>query len=252
MLLLGNYGLIVVSFFVWLIALVTGRLPDSLHQALAAIARYQFRFNGYAYLVTAEYPWWGLFGDGPAETSAAAPADSEVGIGPVVADPWRLSLSGAARGLVSGVLGIGLVAYAVVAIVVPSANNNPVTAVSNAAGLIHVGEAYNKLTSSTTNFEAAAQACSVISCETAQDRKEAGYLQAFASAVRSAGVHGQAATDASKLISDANASAESLDHLATATSVAQYQTDVAASALQQQLDSVDADYLKVVHDLAGS
>lgn len=247
---LANYGLVVVSFFVWLIALVAGRLPDSLHQALATIVRYQLRLTGYYFLVTPEYPWWGFFGDSPAQPTAAAPTDADVP--PVAADPWQLQLSSAARGLVAGILAIGLVAYIVVSIVVPRANNNPVTAFSNAAGLVRVGEAYNKLTSSTAKFESASQACSgQLTCVTGQDRKEAGNLLTFAHTVKSAGLQGQPGTDASKLASDADGSAASLETLATATTVAQYQSDVTTTGIQQQLNSVDSDYQKLIHDLTG-
>jgi hypothetical protein len=72
--LLGGFvaygGMTIVAFVAWLIALITGKLPASLHLAYTAILRYQIRLNCYAYMLTAAYPG-GLFGDG----TAIPPAD---------------------------------------------------------------------------------------------------------------------------------------------------------------------------------
>jgi hypothetical protein len=64
-------GMTIVAFIAWLIALITGKLPTSLHQAYTAILRYGTRLNCYFYMLTAVYPG-GLFGDGPAVPPAAA------------------------------------------------------------------------------------------------------------------------------------------------------------------------------------
>jgi len=244
------YGLAVVSFFCWLIALVAGRLPESLHQAMAAVLRFQARFSSYFCLVTGVYPWWGLFGDHvpvPAMTSGpAADADTT----PAAAtDPWRLPLSAAARGLVTLFLVIGVAAWIVIGFLGSSASN-PGSAFSNAESLVLIGEAYNKVASSSTNFEKAVQACGSLSCVTAQDSDEATALRAFASSVSSARVTGPASADANRLENDANAAAQSLDKLAASTTVAQYQSEVSATGLQQQLNSLDADYTKLIKDLS--
>lgn len=63
-------GTYVVLFFAWLITLVSGSLPPSLHQALAACLRYQTRFYTYFGLVTDAYPR-GLFGDDPTRIPSA-------------------------------------------------------------------------------------------------------------------------------------------------------------------------------------
>jgi hypothetical protein len=71
----------VVIFIAWLIALIAGRLPASLHQALAAVLRYTIRYYGYLYLLTGTYPD-GLFGDAPgAQTEAVHPAGADLGYG---------------------------------------------------------------------------------------------------------------------------------------------------------------------------
>jgi len=245
----AGYGLGLLSFFYWLIALVAGRLPDPLHQAIAAVLRFQLRFYGYFYLVTGVYPWWGLFGDTVAVPAVESAPAADIDATPTAAaDPWQLPLSGAAKGLVSLFLIVGPVAAVLIGILVPSAGN-PGSALANARSLVAIGVAYNELGTSSQKFESAVQACGQLSCVTAQDQKEARALQTFASAVSSAGVSGSAAGDASTLVNDANGAAQSLDNLAAATSVAQYQSEVSGSPLQQQLNSLDSDYQKLVSEL---
>jgi hypothetical protein len=62
----------IVIFIAWLTALTAGRLPASLHQAVAAVLRYTIRCYGYLYLLTDAYPA-GLFGDGPGIQTEAVP-----------------------------------------------------------------------------------------------------------------------------------------------------------------------------------
>ena len=69
-------GVTIVAFIAWLIALVTGKLPKSLHLAYTAILRYSVRYNCYLFMLTATYPR-GLFGDGPALPDEAAVPPAE-------------------------------------------------------------------------------------------------------------------------------------------------------------------------------
>ena len=71
----GTYT--IVLFVTWLIVLITGRMPESLHFAISAVLRYSLRYIGYLLLLTAEYPS-GLFGDqpGPGDLSGTAPYPS--------------------------------------------------------------------------------------------------------------------------------------------------------------------------------
>jgi hypothetical protein len=55
-------GFQLAAVFIWLIVLVSGRLPAPLFEALAAVLRYLTRFQAYFFLLTADYPS-GLFGD---------------------------------------------------------------------------------------------------------------------------------------------------------------------------------------------
>jgi hypothetical protein len=60
----------VVLFITWIIALIAGTLPVSLHLAYAAVFRFGVRYYAYALLLTPTYPG-GLFGDDPALPAAA-------------------------------------------------------------------------------------------------------------------------------------------------------------------------------------
>jgi hypothetical protein len=70
----------IVVFIAWLTALVAGRLPASLHQAVAAVLRYTLRYYGYLYLLTDTYPA-GLFGDEPGAPPAPVPPPASPGFG---------------------------------------------------------------------------------------------------------------------------------------------------------------------------
>ena len=53
-----------IAIIAWLIALVGGRLPASLHKAFTAVVRYEMRYYAYSFMLTPAYPG-GLFGDKP-------------------------------------------------------------------------------------------------------------------------------------------------------------------------------------------
>jgi uncharacterized membrane protein YgcG len=60
----ASYGLAGLAFITWLIVLVTGQMPNSLHGATSSVVRYTSRCIGYFWMLTAEYPK-GLYGDQP-------------------------------------------------------------------------------------------------------------------------------------------------------------------------------------------
>ena len=57
-------GFFPIMFVLWIVVLVSGRMPDTPYYALASVLRYQFRFLAYAGMLTSDYPR-GLFGDAP-------------------------------------------------------------------------------------------------------------------------------------------------------------------------------------------
>lgn len=109
---LVSSGLSVILFVVWLVTLVTGRLPDSAHLAFVAILRYQQRVYAYVGMLTTEYPG-GLFGDRAAEIGSPAPsspaADDALPPSPKIT---RFVLSGGAKAIVALALVLGVVSSA--------------------------------------------------------------------------------------------------------------------------------------------
>jgi hypothetical protein len=70
-----TYGLYTIFLFImWLIVLISGRMPVSLHHAASAALRYMLRYSGYLQMLTSEYPR-GLYGDqpGPGDLPGSAP-----------------------------------------------------------------------------------------------------------------------------------------------------------------------------------
>jgi Domain of unknown function (DUF4389) len=257
---LAYYGMVVLSFFCWLVALVGGRLPAPLHQAIASVVRFALRYYGYTFVLTSEYPWTGLLGDvEPVSTlrgisTSADTVTSEADSGSATAalvpgDPWRLQLSGGARALVAVLLTVGAVALVGATIGSASESSSPVSAFSNARGLFRVEQAYTQLAGSVTSFESAAEACTKLSCLTAQDRKVGAALGTFAAAVRSAGLSGRPGADAQRLANDATGARASLAQLARATTVSEYESANASLPLARQLNDLDTEYNKLVQDL---
>jgi hypothetical protein len=74
------YGQAIASFFIWLIVLVSGRMPESLHQATAAVVRWFARVQGFYWMLTSEYPG-GLFGDQPGVQGQGTAGYDQAGYG---------------------------------------------------------------------------------------------------------------------------------------------------------------------------
>ena len=96
-------GLAVILVVVWLITLVSGRLPDGAYLAFASILRFQQRVYAFMGMLTSEYPG-GLFGD--RDDDVGTPTSEELPASPKIT---RLVLPGSAKALlaVAIVLGIG-------------------------------------------------------------------------------------------------------------------------------------------------
>lgn len=245
---IAAFGFFILSFFGWLIALVTGKLPGALHQAGAAIVRYQARYSGFLFMVTSEYPK-GLYGDPPAPGFAA-----ETGMAPGAATQapdttWQLTLSSAAKALVTValVLGVlGIVAYSVLLGVVVSHSSG----VTNALALVKVEQANNQLATTIDGFPAAVSACNgQLKCVAAEDRKLSAALETFVSTLRSISFSGSASAAAASLISDTSTAAQDLKELGAATSVSQYQSIATSGHVQQVLDNLGTDYNALIKDL---
>jgi hypothetical protein len=225
------YGLLVLSFIGWLTGLFAGKLPEPIHQAVAAVNRYSARYAGYGFMVTSEYPW-GFFGDQAAETPA---------------DPWRLILSAAAKGTLTACLVVGAGAWGA-SVAIDSLTFG--TAVSNTASLAQIQRANSVLGRTFSSFQSEVAACNQqLTCVTKLDRGAGQALETFGTSVSAAGVPAPAAADASTLANESNLAGRALVQLGSATSVAQYQTILSSSNLQQDLQQVSIDYFKLTRDL---
>ena len=181
-----SYGALTIFMFVtWLIVLVTGQMPDAIHQGLAAVLRYQVRTLGFATMLTSAYPG-GLFGDPPAQSRygdpqaqagygdpqaqpgygmqpgyGVQPEYAQAGYGAPAAGPegglsWRLVLSAAARKLVILFIVLGVVLAAVNGAVQAALAGNSVSALSAAKQVVaDIGPSRNAL----DNYSANVQAC---------------------------------------------------------------------------------------------
>ncbi|WP_051342340.1 DUF4389 domain-containing protein [Pseudonocardia spinosispora] len=96
----ASYGWWVLGVIVWLIVLITGRMPATLFLALSATLRYQVRYQSYLLMLTSAYPKK-LFGD--------VPAGSEPMTDTPVTRPLVLTKS--ARAVVIVVIVCGALAY---------------------------------------------------------------------------------------------------------------------------------------------
>ena len=247
---LATYGLAVLAFFTWLITLVTAELPTALHQAIAAVVRYQARFAGYLYMVTSEYPWHGLYGDAlPVNTDFAASVTARPELDPRTDRAWRLQLSRAAKSLLTAMLVLGAIAFGVQFI---ANTRSTAHSVNNARALRHVEAANSVLTKNSEAFTSAIQTCDgQLSCVTSLLRMQAQYLQAFNGQINGVSLNGQAASDAARLVSADNVTVQALNQLARATNNAQYMHIVRTNSLQQDLKIAEADYAQLVRDLGG-
>jgi hypothetical protein len=139
-----TYGALTVFQFVsWLIVLITGRMPDTIYQALSAVLRYQLRVIGFGAMLTSTYPAE-LFGDIDAPASQAYGAQPGYGAppgyiaGPVAGRQWLLILSAPARRLMVFFIVLGVIALAGAGFLdvrlsdsIGSATAAPVTAVTS-------------------------------------------------------------------------------------------------------------------------
>jgi len=96
-------GASIISIASWFAIVVTGRQPRGLFEAERAALRFQLRFYGYLYMLTAEYPW-GLYGDQDAPELTA-----EEDAAGVDADPWRLRLTASGRGVMTVLVVLGAI-----------------------------------------------------------------------------------------------------------------------------------------------
>ena len=233
-----SYGALTIFMFVtWLIVLVTGQMPDAIHQGLAAVLRYQVRTLGFATMLTSAYPG-GLFGDPPgygAQAGYGAPV-----AGPADGLSWRLVLSAAARKLVILFIVLGVVLGAVNGAVQAALAGNSVSALSAAKQVVaDIGPSRDVL----DNYSASVQACNKkLSCVEGVDRKVAATLNTFAAQLRGIAMPSQATAANATLAAAVSDTAAKFAELSTAPSATKYISEAQAAGLQQSVDKINQAY----------
>ena len=240
-----TYGALTVFQFVsWLIVLITGRMPDTIYQALSAVLRYQLRVIGFGAMLTSTYPAE-LFGD--IEASAPQAYGTQLGYGapqgyiagPAAGRQWLLILSAPARKLMVFFIVFGVVVLAVVSYLDVAAFGS---GFGSARAAVQVTAATIPVRDALDGYPAELQACNQkVDCFTRLDRNLATTLNGFAGQLRGISMPSQAAAANAKLITSVSDTAAIFARLGTATSAAQYNNIARSSGLQEATNQVDTD-----------
>jgi Domain of unknown function (DUF4389) len=250
-----SYGALTIFMFVtWLIVLVTGQMPDAIHQGLAAVLRYQVRTLGFAMMLTSAYPG-GLFGDPQAQPGygdpqaqpgyGVQPGFAQAGYGAPAAGPadglsWRLVLSAAARKLVILFIVLGVVLGALNGAVQAALAGNSVSALSAAKQVV---ADIQPTRDALDNYPAHVQACNKkLSCVEGVDRQVAATLNTFAAQLRGIAMPSQATTANAALAAAVSDTAAKFAKLSTAPTATKYISEAQASGLQQSVDKINQTY----------
>jgi hypothetical protein len=250
-----SYGALTIFMFVtWLIVLVTGQMPDAIHQGLAAVLRYQVRTLGFAMMLTSAYPG-GLFGDPQAQPGygdpqaqpgyGVQPGFAQAGYGAPAAGPadglsWRLVLSAAARKLVILFIVLGVVLGAVNGAVQAALAGNSVSALSAAKQVVADIQPTRDVLD---NYPAHVQACNKkLSCVEGVDRQVAATLNTFAGQLRGIAMPSKATTANAALAAAVSDTAAKFAKLSTAPTATKYISEAQASGLQQSVDKINQTY----------
>jgi len=240
------YGaLTLVQFVSWLVVLISGQMPDTLYQALAAALRYQARVYGFACMLTSAYPG-GLYGD-----LMTVPGDGYGSAAEAAMAPWLLVLSAGAKRLMTGfvILGTLLIAGQTVleAVATSGAVSRAEASYQLQTDIVPVGNAIN-------DYPADAKACSgALPCSTALDRRVAVTLDTFAGQVRGIAMPSdRASAAASALAASTSHVASIFSRLGAATSAIQYLLIASSSGLQQAVNQMNQDYITLGNALSGS
>jgi hypothetical protein len=250
-----SYGALTIFMFVtWLIVLVTGQMPDAIHQGLAAVLRYQVRTLGFATMLTSAYPG-GLFGDPQAQPEygdpqaqpgyGVQPGFAQAGYGAPAAGPadglsWRLVLSAAARKLVILFIVLGVVLGAVNGAVQAALAGNSVSALSAAKQVVADIQPTRDVLD---NYPAHVQACNKkLSCVEGVDRQVAATLNTFAAQLRGIAMPSHATAANAALAAAVSDTAAKFAKLSTAPTATEYISEAQASGLQQSVDKINQTY----------
>jgi hypothetical protein len=196
-------GYAVLSFFMWIVTLITGWLPASVHDGYQGILRYQTRLSAYTLLLVPTYPAK-LFGDG--ETGVAPPTSAVV-VAPVGADAggavvppapaWNLFLGKGGKRVLLLVIILGVPAYFGSWVLRFTEQNH--------SGLLQQN---NELVANINQFVVSADQCRTapapVSCQEDADRVLSQQLQEFVDNVRGTSAFGISQTVIVQVTADAD------------------------------------------------
>jgi hypothetical protein len=223
-----SYGAFtIVQLVSWLIVLISGRMPNALHEALAATLRYQLRTAAFGLMLTSAYPG-GLFGEPKYSLSQ-----------------WPLVLSAGARKLLGVfiVLGALLVIGGGVAVGVVLSQTGHSAASAKNQVLADAAPAISAI----SNYPTTLKACTGnLSCVTALDRKVGATLGTFAQQLPAIAMPSAKAEAADKaMASSASGTAAIFDRLGTATTPTQYDKLVGAAGVQASINQLNQAYINL-------
>jgi hypothetical protein len=271
----GVIGAGILSIVAWIIALVSGQVPDSLHQAFTALLRYYARFLGYWLMITPQYPA-DIYGDKAAAaagvvagTAAAGPEAGGTEFGgtaatdtaPIAgfgappapagpAGPWQLTLSGGARNLVTVALVVGALGWVANFTYSEIALNKGISTGNRVAADNNVTHDYKALGSVLSGFEAKTQACQQnLACVTALDGQVSRAFATFGQNLAGADVPSDFAGDVTTLTAANGKVQGDFNQLATAQSVSQYTSVAGRLSLQSDLDTWQTAFDKLHNEL---
>ena len=220
-------GAAVVSAFVWVIALVLGRLPVPLFEAGCGLLRYNVRIGAYGLLVSSAYPT-GLFGDRPGLPSLGA------------------------RRMLALYVVLGVAGWAAMGSAVAAAGR----LASPGVALDELGLAHDGLQAQVARFQQSAATCQrgadPLPCLEAADRHLAGAFQAFTAEVHRIDFPGAARGAADRLATAGDRMASALRRLAAARSLAEYERLSGTAGISRLGDGFDAAFQAAVVALGGS
>ena len=196
-------GSAVLSFFMWIVTLITGWLPAPVHDAYQGILRFQTRLSAYTLLLVPTYPAK-LFGDGetgvPPVMSAVAAAPPDAVGGTVVvprAPAWSLFLGKGAKRVLILVIVLGVPTYFGSLVLRVTAQNHSRLLQQN-----------NELVASINQYVVSADECRTaptpVSCQEDADRVLSQQLQDFVNNVQGTSAFGISQTVIVQVIADAD------------------------------------------------
>jgi hypothetical protein len=231
----------------WLIVLVKGRLPSSLHQTLAAFIRYQVRLAAYLSLVTSEYPW-GLLGDPETNESTVVTAgrsDWQPHPPSPVHDPyWRVVLTSRAKNLVVVVLVLAVATVAAINITTTISRYNRLH--SDEVAGARIQDAYQTLGGAVIGYESQTRACDsairTLPCLTTAALTVARAFTVFDHRLTATSVPGWAVSARVRVMGDSAGAARAFQQLSASNSPGHYQLTIESTDLPRLLSRFDQDY----------